>query len=135
MPCPNSARKLSKTVGFRCSPQQYDLVTRLAEACGMNKQDYIIAKLTDTEINVMSSPRTRKAMQEWIRDLIEELHDTPRSEPMSDSLQEQLTIVLKYFNALCASENTESKADPKPTKAEATVAQPSDSCIFDMERG
>lgn len=135
MPCPNSARKLSKTIGFRCSPQQYELVTRLAEACGMNKQDYITAKLTDTEINVMSSPRTRKAMQEWIRNLIDELHDTPRSEPMSDSLQEQLTIVLGYFNSLCAAENVERQTAPEPTQTKAAAAQTGDSRIFDMERG
>lgn len=88
MVCPNSARKKSKTVAFRCAPSEYELIGRMSEACGMNKQDYIMAKLTDTEINVMSSPRTRKAMQEWIRDLVEELRDTPRNEPMSDPLQE-----------------------------------------------
>ena len=140
MACPNSARKLSKTIGFRCSPQQNDLITHLAEACGMNKQDYILAKLTDTEIVVTSSPRTRKAMREWIEDLTEELRSTPRNEPLSDSLQEQLTVVLKYFNGLCAAEETETRVEtrrslaPSAPQAKTAPAKPDESRIFNMDR-
>ena len=141
MACPNSARKLSKTIGFRCSPQQNDLITHLAEACGMNKQDYILAKLTDTEIVVTSSPRTRKAMREWIENLTEELRSTPRNEPLSDSLQEQLTVVLKYFNDLCAAEEAELRAEsrtspaPSVPQTKTAPAMPDESRIFNMDRG
>ncbi len=138
MPCPNNARKRNKTIAFRCTPEEYETIGRLAGACGMNKQEYIMARLTNKEIVVTSSPRTRKAMREWIESLKDELHEMPRNEPMGESLQEQLTIVLRYFNDLCAAERTESEAEPKPApvQAEPTPAQSAaDSLIFDMKRG
>lgn len=135
MPCPNEARARSKTMAFRCTPEEYELIGRMAGVCGMSKQEYIMAKLTGTEIVVVSSPRTRKVMKEWIDSLAEELQEKPRSEPMDDSLQEQLTIVLKYFNALCAAEDAEREADAaaqeEPKAAPAKMAEGS---IFDMER-
>lgn len=135
MPCPNEARVRSKTMAFRCTPEEYELIGRMAGVCGMKKQDYIMARLTGTEIVVTSSPRTRKAMKEWIDSLAEELQEKPRSEPMDDFLQEQLTIVLKYFNALCAAEDAEREADiaaqEEPKAAPAKMAGGS---IFDMER-
>ncbi len=135
MPCPNEARVRSKTMAFRCTPEEYELIGRMAGVCGMSKQEYIMAKLTDTEITVVSSPRTRKAMKEWIDSLSENLQRGLHAGLLGDSPQEQLTIVLKYFNALCAAEEVESKADAatqeEPKAASAKMAGGS---IFDMER-
>ena len=47
MPCPNSARKRSKTMAFRVSPEEYEQITNLAKLSGMDKQDFIMAKLMD----------------------------------------------------------------------------------------
>ena len=47
MPCPNSARKRSKTMAFRVSPEEYERITNLAKLSGMDKQDFILAKLMD----------------------------------------------------------------------------------------
>ena len=40
MPCPNSARKRSKTMAFRVSPEEYERITNLAKLSGMDKQDF-----------------------------------------------------------------------------------------------
>ncbi len=138
MPCPNDARVRNKTMAFRCTPEEYEMVGRLAGACGMNKQEYIMAKLSGKEIVVTSSPRTRKAMQEWIDSLRKDLGRESQTGRLSDHLQEQLAFVLGYFNALCAAEQAEEQADPKPApvQAEPTPAQSAaDSLIFDMKRG
>ena len=50
MPCENSARKRSKTMAFRCTPEERKLICEMAAWSGMNRQDYIIAKLTDTQV-------------------------------------------------------------------------------------
>ena len=47
MPCENSARKRSKTMAFRCTPEAQAHM-RDGSLSGMSRQDYIIAKLTDT---------------------------------------------------------------------------------------
>ncbi len=33
MPCPNKAHVRSKTMAFRCTPEEYELIGHLAEAC------------------------------------------------------------------------------------------------------
>ena len=55
MPCENSARKRSKTMAFRCTPEERKLICEMAAWSGMNRQDYIIAKLTDTQVEVRPS--------------------------------------------------------------------------------
>ena len=58
MPCENSARKRSKTMAFRCTPEEYELIANMASWSGMSRQDYIMARLTGTEITVRPSSRT-----------------------------------------------------------------------------
>ena len=55
MPCENSARKRSKTMAFRCTPEERKLICEMAAWSGMSRQDYIIAKLTDTQVEVRPS--------------------------------------------------------------------------------
>ena len=42
MPCENSARKRSKTMAFRCTPEEYELIANMAAWSGMSRQDYWI---------------------------------------------------------------------------------------------
>ena len=60
MPCENSARKRSKTMAFRCTPEEHKLICEMAAWSGMNRQDYIIAKLTDTQVEVRPSVSVQK---------------------------------------------------------------------------
>ncbi|MCF6413805.1 hypothetical protein I7648_08865 [Collinsella tanakaei] len=41
MPCPNSARERSVTIGFRVTPEQARRIDLMARASGMTKQDYL----------------------------------------------------------------------------------------------
>ena len=141
MACPNDARLRNKTMAFRCTPEEYELVTRMAEACGMSKQDYIMAKLTDTEITVVSNPRTQKAMRGWIESLTADVRRENQTGRLSEHLQDQLTIVLKYFNGLCAAEEAELRAEsrtspaPSVPQTKTAPAKPDESRIFNMDRG
>ena len=44
MPCPNSARKRSKTITFRLTPEEYALLCDRIALSGMNRQEYIYKK-------------------------------------------------------------------------------------------
>lgn len=52
MSCENSARKRSKTMAFRCTPEERKLICEMAAWSGVSRQDYIIAKLTDAQVEV-----------------------------------------------------------------------------------
>lgn len=58
MPCENSARKRSKTMAFRCTPEERKLICEMAAWSGMSRQDYIIAKLTDAQVEVRIGERS-----------------------------------------------------------------------------
>lgn len=57
-------RLRNKTIAFRMSRKEADLLDRLVAISGMTKQDYIISKLSDTEIKVVPSSRMQKGMEE-----------------------------------------------------------------------
>ncbi|MHB9439544.1 plasmid mobilization protein [Schaalia turicensis] len=63
MPCENSARKRSKTMAFRCTPEEHKLICEMAAWSGMSRQDYIIAKLTDTQVEVRPSVSVHRGAQ------------------------------------------------------------------------
>lgn len=73
MPCENSARKRSKTMAFRCTPEEYELIANMAAWSGMSRQDYIMARLTGTEVTVRPSSRTQRALRDSMKGLAERL--------------------------------------------------------------
>ena len=73
MPCENSARKRSKTMAFRCTPEEHKLICEMAAWSGMSRQDYIIAKLTDTKVEVKPSVSVQKALKDTMTELAKEV--------------------------------------------------------------
>lgn len=69
-PCENIARKRSKTMAFRCTPEEHELIYEMAVWSGMSRQDYIIAKLADTQVEVRSSGSVQKALKDSMAKLV-----------------------------------------------------------------
>ena len=100
MPCENSARKRSKTMAFRCTPEEHKLICEMAAWSGMLRQDYIIAKLTDTQVEVRSSVSVQKALKDSMAELAKEVRLAASYGELSDSLQQRVELVMKFFLAL-----------------------------------
>ena len=49
-------------MAFRCTPEEHKLICEMAAWSGMSRQDYIIAKLTDTQVEVKPSVSVQKAL-------------------------------------------------------------------------
>ena len=92
MPCPNSARKRSKTIAFRVSPEEYERITNLAKLSGMDKQDFIMAKLMDHEIVVRPSTRVHKALKGTMAEIYQQLLRIRAGGEISASIEETLLI-------------------------------------------
>ena len=73
MPCENSARKRSNTMAFRCTPEEHKLICEMAAWSGMLRQDYIIAKLTDTQVEVRPSVSVQKVLRGSMTELAKEV--------------------------------------------------------------
>ena len=139
MPCENSARKRSKTMAFRCTPEERKLICEMAAWSGMNRQDYIIAKLTDTKVEVKPSVSVQKALKDSMTELAKEVRLAASCGELSESLQQRVELVMGLFLALGG------PIDPlsidKSMKSSTAVPETlnvdtdGDTSIFDMGRG
>ena len=99
MPCENSARKRSKTMAFRCTPEEHKLICEMAAWSGMNRQDHIISKLTDTQVEVRPSVSVQKALKDSMSELFKEVHLAASYGELSESLQQRAELVMKFYLA------------------------------------
>ena len=139
MPCENSARKRSKTMAFRCTPEERKLICEMAALSGMSRQDYIIAKLTDTQVEVRPSVSVQKALRDSMAELTKEVRLSASCGELSESLQQRVELVMGLFLALGG------PVDPlsidKSMKSSMAVPEmldvdtDGDTSIFDMGRG
>lgn len=141
MPCENSARKRSKTMAFRCTPEERKLICEMAAWSGMNRQDYIIAKLTDTQVEVKPSVSVQKALKDSMAALTKEVSLAASYGELSESLQQRLGLVMKLFVAL-GEPVDDSVPEPleraAPLEGPATAVMDAESntaSIFGMGRG
>ena len=125
MPCENSARKRSKTMAFRCTPEEYELIANMAAWSGMSRQDYIMARLTGTEIPVKPSARTQRALRDSMKGLAERLLAVCDADELDADLQRQLALVMEVFNGFVEA--------PPPGKCATREKGPSDD-FFGMSR-
>ena len=125
MPCENSARKRSKTMAFRCTPEEYELIANMAAWSGMSRQDYIMARLTGTEITVKPSSRTQRALRDSMKGLAEWLLAVCDADELDADLQRQLALVMEVFNGFVEA--------PPPGKCATREKGPSDD-FFGMSR-
>ncbi len=140
MPCENSARKRSKTMAFRCTPEEHKLICEMAAWSGMLRQDYIIAKLTDTQVEVRPSVSVQKALKDSMAELAREVRLAASYGELSDSLQQRVELVMKFFLAL--GEEVDAPAEEE-AQIKAPLAVPKtpeagvdgDTSIFGMGRG
>ena len=139
MPCENSARKRSKTMAFRCTPEEHKLICEMAAWSGMSRQDYIIAKLTDTQVEVKPSVSVQKALKDSMAELAKEVRLAASCGELSESLQRRIELVMKFFLAL--GEPVEALSIDESMESSMAVSETldvdtnGDTSIFDMGRG
>ena len=139
MPCENSARKRSKTMAFRCTPEEHKLICDMAAWSGMNRQDYIIAKLTDAQVEVRPSVSVQKALKDSMAELAKEVRLAASYGELGESLQQRVELVMKFFLALGKPVDALSTNEPMKSSMTASetldVDTDGDTSIFDMGRG
>ena len=140
MPCENSARKRSKTMAFRCTPEERKLICEMAAWSGMSRQDYIIAKLTDTQGEVKPSVSVQKALKNSMAELAKEVRLAASYGELSESLQQRIELVMGLFLALGEPVDPRAEEEPQPRAPSVLSKTPEtgddgDTSIFGMGRG
>ena len=63
----------SKTIAFRMSPQEADILDSNVRLSGLTKQDYLCARALQQQITVVGNPRVYKALRNELAAVLDEL--------------------------------------------------------------
>jgi len=63
----------SKTVAFRVSPEEWEQFEIAVKLSGLNKQDYLINRISQRDIVVQGNPRVYKALRDQLNNVLLEL--------------------------------------------------------------
>ena len=87
-----------KTVSFRMSPEENDMLDRFVKISGYTKQDYLISRALKRDIVVNGNPRIYKALRNQVIEILEELR---RLEAVSAENDELLVIIAQVSDTVC----------------------------------
>ncbi len=94
----SQGRWRSKTVAFRVSPEEDELIETLVRLSGLTKQEYIVRRLQEKEIVVVGNPRVYKALKMELAKVLEEFQRIKGGEEVPKDLLDvikQITVTMK----------------------------------------
>ena len=97
----------NRTVGFRVSNEEWELITNIVRLSGLSKQEYIMRKLTDREIVVKGNPKVYKALKDQMGRILEELLRLKKCSPENEELLITIRQIAITMNGLKGEEDTE----------------------------
>ena len=98
--CDNHNRFRDKTVSFRVSSEEDKQINIAVALSGMNKQDYIVAKLLDRTILVQGNCKIHRAVYDTLNGLLAELQRINDSENISAELLSNIELVSVIIDKL-----------------------------------
>ena len=93
-------RLRSKTVAFRMSPEEAELLQRMADASGMTKQDYLIERALCREVTVIPNKRMQRYMEEGLLFVYKELRRIESGGDIPEELADLASMLGGIFAGL-----------------------------------
>lgn len=87
-------------VSFRMSPEERDDLNVRVKLSGLTKQDYVIKRLLEREVIVISSSRLYKAVREQMTEILSELKRIENGKNVDGDLLAVIETVAKTYNGL-----------------------------------
>ena len=104
-------RMRSKTVAFRMSPEEADLLQRYADMSGMTKQDYLISRVLQREVTVIPNKRMQLYMEENMLHVVKELRRLDAEQVLPRDLSELVGMLAGIFAALGGEDEAAAASD------------------------
>lgn len=104
-------RMRSKTVAFRMSPEEADLLQRYADMSGMTKQDYLISRVLQREVTVIPNKRMQLYMEENMLHVFKELRRLDSGQVLPQDLSELVGMLAGIFAALGGEDEAAAASD------------------------
>ena len=83
----------NKTVAFRVSPEEDELLETAVRLSGLTKQDYIIRRLQEKEVVVTGNPRVYKALKNELAKVLNELKRLKKGDNVPEDLLEGIRLI------------------------------------------
>lgn len=104
-------RMRSKTVAFRMSPEEADLLQRYVDMSGMTKQDYLISRVLQREVTVVPNKRMQLYMVENMLYVFKELRRLDAGQVLPRDLSELVGMLSGIFAALGGEDEAAAASD------------------------
>ena len=104
-------RMRSRTVAFRMSPEEADLLQRYADMSGMTKQDYLISRVLQREVTVIPNKRMQLYMEENMLYVFKELRRLDAGQVLPQNLSELVGMLAGIFAALGGEDEAAAASD------------------------
>lgn len=90
----------NRTVAFRMSPEEDEMLETKVRLSGLTKQDYIISRVLEKEIVVVGNPRVYKALRNQMQEILTELQRVAVGEKLTEELLETIQLVTVTMNGM-----------------------------------
>ena len=90
----------NKTVAFRISPEEDDLLEKFVRLSGLTKQDYITRRLLCKDVVVQGNPRVYKALRDQLAAVLDELGRIEAGQKIDDDLVDTIDMIAVIMNGM-----------------------------------
>lgn len=90
----------NKTVAFRVSPEEDEIIESAVRLSGLTKQEYIIRRLQEKDIIVQGNPRVYKALKDEMQKILVELQRISDASDMNQDLLEIISLVAETMSGM-----------------------------------
>lgn len=101
-------RYRSKTVAFRVSPEENEMVNKMVQLSGMTKQGYIRARLECKDVVVIGNPKVYKGLKHLLIEIRDQLIQISDKQDVPDGeLMELIAIVANVLDDMKNASNAD----------------------------
>lgn len=90
----------NRTVAFRVSEKENELINTFVRLAGTTKQDYITQRLLCRDVVVQGNPRVYKALKEQLAAVLSELQRIDAGAGVSADLQEIIHMIARIMDGM-----------------------------------
>ena len=96
----SKGRFRARTIGFRVSPEEDQLINSAVALSGLTKQDYIVKRLLCRDVVVQGNPRVYKALKNQLVAVLDELRRIENGRPVDDELLETIRLITNTLDGM-----------------------------------
>ena len=90
----------NKTVAFRVSPEEDELLEIFVKLSGLPKQDYITRRLLERDVVVQGNPKVYKALRDQFTAVLDELRRIEAGQGVNDELLDTIQMITTIMNGM-----------------------------------